>query len=209
MNFIKEQYFQVGKFLRSKILWIFIILSFVFLGVSVLLYFVLLEHQEMVVALFKQFTEAILSKDILGADGRISSGSLFFNNLQATTISILLGFMPFLFLPVWVILVNAGSLSVVFAMIKMTGAASIGKMIIFGILPHGIFELTALFLGISLGFYICKTLCIIVCKSNSGIRLKDELINVLRTYLLIIVPLLIIAALIESYLTPLLINLAI
>lgn len=77
MNFIKEQYFQVGKFLRSKILWIFIILSFVFLGVSVLLYFVLLEHQEMVVALFKQFTEAILSKDILGADGRISSGGLF------------------------------------------------------------------------------------------------------------------------------------
>lgn len=209
MNFIKEQYFQVGKFLRKKILWIFIILSFVFLGVSVLLYFVLLEHQEMVVALFKQFTEAILSKDILGADGRISSGSLFFNNLQATTISILLGFMPFLFLPVWVILVNAGSLSVVFAMIKMTGAASIGKMIIFGILPHGIFELTALFLGISLGVYICKTLCIIVCKSNSGIRIKDELINVLRTYLLIIVPLLIIAALIESYLTPLLINFAI
>ncbi len=156
MKFIKEQYLQIGKFLKSKILWIFIILSLVFVGVSVLLYFVLLGHQETVVALFKGFTEAILSKDILSADGSIASGSLFFNNLQATTISILLGFMPFLFLPVWVILINAGSLSVVFAMVKMTGAASVGKMIVFGILPHGIFELTALFLGISLGFYIVK-----------------------------------------------------
>lgn len=209
MNFIKEQYLQIGEFLKSKILWIFITLSLVFVGVSVLLYFVLLGHQEAVGALFKAFTEAILSKDILSADGSIASGSLFFNNLQATTMSILLGFMPFLFLPVWVILINAGSLSVVFAMVKMTGVVSVGKMIVFGILPHGIFELTALFLGISLGFYICKTLCIIVCKSNSGIRLKEELINVLRTYLLIIVPLLIIAALIESYLTPLLINFAI
>ena len=102
MKFIKEQYLQIGKFLKSKILWIFIILSLVFVGVSVLLYFVLLGHRETVVALFKGFTEAILSKDILSADGSIASGSLFFNNLQATTISILLGFMPFLFLPVWV-----------------------------------------------------------------------------------------------------------
>ena len=158
MNFVKEQYLQIGKFLKSKILWIFITLALVFVGFSVLLYFVLLGHQEAVEALFKAFTEAILSKDILNADGSIASGSLFFNNLQATTISILLGFMPFLFLPVWVVLINAASLSVVFAMVKMTGAASVGKMIVFGILPHGIFELTALFLGISLGFYICKTL---------------------------------------------------
>lgn len=208
MNFVKEQYLQAGKFLRTRILWIFIVLTLVFVGVSILLYFVMLGHREMVETLFKGFMEAILSKDIVGPDGSIASGGLFFNNLQATTIAILLGFMPFLFLPVWVMLVNAGSLSVVFAMIKITGAASVGKMIIFGILPHGVFELTALFLGISLGFYICKTLCIIVCKSNSGIHFKEELINVLRTYLLIIVPLLIIAALIESYLTPLLINFA-
>ncbi|WP_195270676.1 stage II sporulation protein M [Eubacterium sp. 1001713B170207_170306_E7] len=209
MNFIKEQYFQVGKFLKTRILWIFMILSLAFISVSVFLYFVLLGHQEVVTALFKSFTEAILSKDILGSDGSIASGSLFFNNLQATTIGILLGFMPFLFLPVWVILVNAGALSIVFAMVKITGVASVWKMIVFGILPHGIFELTALFLGISLGFYICKTLCIIVCKSDSGIHFKEELLNVLRTYLLLIIPLLIVAALIESYLTPLLINFAI
>ena len=66
---------------------------------------------------------------------------------------------------------------------------------IFGLLPHGVLELGALFLAAGASFYFRR------------LR-KTGLFNwagVMRTYLVIVLPLLVVAALIETFITPLLI----
>ena len=73
-------------------------------------------------------------------------------------------------------------------------AAGNGYLILLRLLPHGIFEIPALILslglGLKLGFFIFT--------KNKKKYLKDNLINSLRVFVYIILPLLIIAAIIEA-----------
>jgi stage II sporulation protein M len=73
-----------------------------------------------------------------------------------------------------------------------------------GILPHGVFEIPALLLSCALGIEIGMT----VCQKALGrdVSLKDTMIACLKTYLKIVVPLLLVAALVEAYVTPLVVH---
>jgi len=132
-------------------------------------------------------------------NGEISLLNLFINNLQASVLGVLVGLIPFLFLPMLGIFSNAAVMGLVFA--QFTSSAPLWKVVVLGILPHGIFELTAVFLCYSMGISICWNLSKKIVGHRKRENLKDLLQNCLRTTVLIVVPLLIIAALVETYIT--------
>ena len=66
-------------------------------------------------------------------------------------------------------------------------------MIVVGIMPHGIFEFTAVFLGSAYGLKLLLTRESMLNKYNTLI--KNKIIRIL-------IPLLLVAACIEAYITP-------
>lgn len=113
---------------------------------------------------------------------------IFFNNLLSSFSGIALG----IFLgtmPVFSAIVNGYILGyVASASVKTAGAG-----ILWRLFPHGIFELPAVFisfgLGLRLGIFIFQ---------KKKMSFKYHIINSLKVFLLIVVPLLVIAAIIEG-----------
>ena len=76
-----------------------------------------------------------------------------------------------------------------------------------GILPHGVFELTALILACTLGLLICRTGTDRLRRKKEAVPLWPRLQDCLRVFLFAVVPLLALAALVEAYVTPVLLAL--
>jgi len=126
------------------------------------------------------------------------AAAIFFNNSVKTLLVILLG--PLLGLaPVLFLLVNGAILGAVIPVaVESRGLWTA----IMTILPHGILELPAIFLGtsigISLGLHPLARL-----RGKTELTLFSELGHALRIYLSVIIPLLLIAAAVEVFVTPL------
>ena len=75
-----------------------------------------------------------------------------------------------------------------------------------GIVPHGVFELPALILALSSGIYLCRKVTDYVRHNKKGVMgplMKD----LLRLFVMHIIPLLVAAAVMEAYVTPQLLKL--
>ena len=75
-----------------------------------------------------------------------------------------------------------------------------------GIVPHGIFELPALILALGSGIYLCRKVTDYVRHNEKGVMgplMKD----LLRLFVMHIIPLLVAAAMMEAYVTPQLLKL--
>ena len=200
---IKEQYKKTFHFIGKDMRWIVLGTVVIFIALIVLTDLFFMKHTDMMTQLLQEFQETL--KDI-APDGTISAPLLFLNNLKACLIAMATRLIPFLFIPVLVLGVNAAVMGAVASMYRMAGM-SVVSMYLFGILPHGIFELPAILLSISMGLYLCYCLVKRICEGryNRGI-VKEALGNMLRTLLTLIIPLLAIAAVIETYVTPILMN---
>lgn len=97
-------------------------------------------------------------ESMMSEDGTISTVSLFFNNLFACAMCIGMGVIPFLFLTIWAIVSNAMIIGAVLGLGSSMGTMSWFNAVVFGMLPHGIFELPAVFFSMAMGIYLCQTL---------------------------------------------------
>ena len=135
--------------------------------------------------------------------------TLFFNNITASLLSMLYGLIPFLPLSALALGTNALMLGA-FAAIYQQQGIGLGVYVL-GVLPHGIFELSALILSCALGLLICRTGTErILKKSDTPFfhqRIRRRVLDCIRVFLTFSVPLLLVAALIETYVTPALLNL--
>jgi stage II sporulation protein M len=129
------------------------------------------------------------------------AGAIFFNNavktLLAIVLGIILGIVPAIFL-----LANGIALGVAWSL----SAATRGPWIsLLSLLPHGILELPAVFLGtsigLSIGYHGVRRLA-----GNFEIHSGAEMVQGLRYFFTVIIPLLIAAALVEAFITPTLIS---
>ena len=125
--------------------------------------------------------------------------ALFGNNVRASAVSILYGFIPFLYLTALALGTNALILGVFAAYYVNNGVSLL--VYLAGILPHGIFELTALMLAFAGGFLLCRQITQYV-RSNTKGMMKPLMLNLLRVFILHILPLLAVAAVAEVYVTP-------
>ncbi|MDO5712986.1 MAG: stage II sporulation protein M [Tissierellia bacterium] len=154
----------------------------------------------------KSFIQSFMeSKEFLFKDnGQISPLALFKNNVLASLFMFLGGLIPFLFLPFIFLLVNGHIIGLALKYSAIKGASPF-KVFVFGILPHGVFELTAIFLSVTMGIYLCFHLSKKILKKEY-LPIKTLFKKYLMIFLTKVVPLLVLAAFAEVYLTPMLLQ---
>ena len=142
------------------------------------------------------FSQQMADAGVVSESGSISVPALLWNNLRAMVLSTLYGFIPFLYLPALSMGVNA-------ILLGMVASSVNGQWLLLaaGILPHGIFELPALCLSLAAGLCLCQNINRYIRKNEKGI-MKPLLLNILRVTGLVVIPLLVVAAIMESYVTP-------
>lgn len=193
---MKKQLRALGDFWREEYgRWVGMT-AVAFLVLVVLSYIAGRLFPEIPAAILTYFNEVVADSGIVRDDGSFSALALFGNNLRAMVLSTLYGFIPFLYLPALSMGVNA-------ILLGMVASSVNGQWLLLaaGILPHGIFELPALCLSLAAGQCLCQNINRYIRKNEKGI-MKPLLLNILRVTGLVVIPLLVVAAIIESYVTP-------
>lgn len=155
--------------------------------------------KDMSANIMEWFSQQIAQIDVKDDAGNFSAVALFFNNTRATTLSILYGFIPYAYLPALSLGTNSVMIGLFAAVFANAGESLFYYMM--GLLPHGIFEIPAMILSIACGIYLCETITENRRHKKSGI-VREAIANILPVYFTIILPLLVLAAIVEAYLTP-------
>lgn len=193
---MKKQLRALGDFWREEYgRWVGMT-AVAFLVLVVLSYIAGRLFPEIPATILTYFNEIVADSGIVRDDGSFSALALFGNNLRAMVLSTLYGFIPFLYLPALSMGVNA-------ILLGMVAASVNGQWLLLaaGILPHGIFELPALCLSLAAGLCLCQNINRYIRKNEKGI-MTPLLLNILRVTGLVVIPLLVVAAIMESYVTP-------
>jgi uncharacterized membrane protein SpoIIM required for sporulation/ABC-type transport system involved in multi-copper enzyme maturation permease subunit len=132
---------------------------------------------------------------------------LFFHNARTTVILLLLGLVSFGTLGLTLFI---GNIALVGGVLGAAHLVGYSPWLAFaaGILPHGIFELTAVFLATAAMLKVGAQLVTPQPDRSLGEIVLVSLADWLRVFVGIVLPFLAIAALIEIYLTPVLIRMA-
>lgn len=183
-NFFKENYSRSWAYIKEskKFIWAVVILFFI----SVMIGF--LYQPPIIINSILDYIKNVLTKTI-GMSSWEMISFIFLNNIQSSFMGILFGFALGAF-PFIVTLVNG----YVVGYVCSSAVASSGVASLLSLLPHGIFELPAIFISFGMGI-----------KFGTFIFYKEKLkyfnkffINSLRVFIFVILPLLIIAAIIEG-----------
>jgi uncharacterized membrane protein SpoIIM required for sporulation len=143
--------------------------------------------------------------DTLGE--RLPAPVLFLHNARTTVVFLLLGLVSFGTLGLALFI---GNIALVGAVLGAAHLVDYSPLLAFtaGILPHGIFELTAVFLATAAMLKTGAQLVTPQADKSLGEMVLVSLADWFRIFVGLVLPLLAIAALIEIYVTPLLIKLA-
>ncbi len=184
-NFLKNYFLSWEHVKESKNYILFIILIFLLGAVLALFY-----QPQSIVEAIKKILEELL-KETADLNARQMVIFILKNNLGVSFISMLLGVFFGIF-PVFTALANG----YVLGFVAEKSVEIEGISILWLLFPHGIFELPAVFLSLAFGarlgmFFLAK---------NKKKEFLKRLVESLRVFLFIILPLLIIAAVIEGVL---------
>ncbi|MFC1682506.1 stage II sporulation protein M [Nanoarchaeota archaeon] len=184
---IKKQYKKAFTFIKKSKNFIYTIIA-IFCAFTLIGFFIPIPDQlsNQILELLRQILEQ--TKDMTSKQ---LTSFIFFNNLKSSIFGMILGIFFGIF-PIFASLVNGYLLGFVASLsVKSEGVLSLWR-----ILPHGIFELPAVFISLGLGLKIGS----FIFQKQKIKSLKHFLTNSLRVFLLIVIPLLIIAAIIEGIL---------
>jgi len=146
-----------------------------------------------------------LAENVTDGENTISVWALLSNNLTACGFSILYGLLPFAYLPALALGLNAVILGGLGGWYVANGYPL--WVYLAGLLPHGIFELPALILSFSGGLYLCGQITRRIRKRPTERTLFQSISCVSRVYVAAVAPLLLAAAFLEAYVTPLFLSL--
>lgn len=148
------------------------------------------------------FQSRIFSSDgLFAADGSIPLVILFLLNLRGVFVIGLFGLFSFGVLGVILLFVTPGFTGAVLAALELNGH-DLFPMILAGILPHGIFEIPALVISCAAVLQIGLTLVTPQTHHTLGEVFLEGLADWFKIMVGVVVPLLAIAAIIETYITP-------
>ncbi|MGZ9221273.1 MAG: stage II sporulation protein M [Anaerolineales bacterium] len=150
-------------------------------------------------------TENLTNLDSLGE--RLPAPVLFLHNARTTIVLLLLGLVSFGTLGLTLFLGNIALIGGVLGAANLVGYSPLLAFVV-GVLPHGIFELSAVFLATAAMLRVGAQLVTPQPDKSLGEMLLISLADWFRIFIGIALPFLAIAALIEIYVTPVLIKLA-
>lgn len=114
---------------------------------------------------------------------------IFFNNLQSSFLGMILGFVLGIF-PIFVAVANG----LLLGFVASISVSQDGIFVLWRLLPHGIFELLAVFISLGLGLKLGT----FIFQKNKSESFRNYFWNSLRVFFFIVLPLLILAAIIEG-----------
>ena len=204
MSWLNEQFVLLAKFLsggfRRTAGFCALGMAAAILGAGIGLAF-----PQQAAQILNSFMEQVEQSGVIDEAGQMSVFSLLMNNWRAMLLSAAYGIIPFLFLPLISLLSNGVLLGVLGGLLHASGQSMLFYAA--GILPHGIFELTALVLSIACGVTLCRNMCRLVTSSPKRIPMVEVLGDLLRVLVLLVAPLTVAAAFVECYVTPVIMSL--
>lgn len=201
-NYLFNQWDQASNFFYRELRILFFLMLGIFSVMVLISSIYFFYHPDWTRELYQELMIAFERKIPLGYEGMMLFSGIFFNNIWAGGMSILLGFIPFLFMPFWTLTSNALIIGIVGGVYGLSGYGIIAFLV--GIIPHGLLEIPAFILGVSLGIDLCFKLIKLIFKRIKKEELNKTIRNALRIYFLWMVPLFLLAAIIETYMTPVL-----
>ena len=132
---------------------------------------------------------------------------LFFYNARTTVVFLLMGLISFGTLGLTLFMANFALVGGVLGAANLVGFSPLLTFAV-GVLPHGVFELTAVILATAAMLRVGAMLVSPDTDKSLGETLLISLADWLRVFIGLVVPLLAVAAVIEIYLTPVLIKMA-
>lgn len=132
----------------------------------------------------------------------LSAPFLFLNNTRALVLIFLAGMVSFSVLGVLIYIVNIALIGGVFALFELLGLSP-WTLFLAGVVPHGVFELPALMIGSAAVLYIGVTLVTPQTGKSMGEVVISLFADWMKIFAGLVVPLLAAAAVIEAYVTPL------
>ena len=153
-------------------------------------------------SLLSMVLSSMESMGIVNEDGSLSALALFSNNLRATVFIMVYGLVPFIQLPALALGVNTMALGVLASWYIAQGYSIVAFLA--AVLPHGLAEFPALILAFGVGLYVCGQVTRrLFRRDESALHIWDCLVLISRMLLLVLIPLLAVAAILEAYVTPL------
>jgi len=138
---------------------------------------------------------------LAGLGENFSASYIFGHNVRAVLLILLAGLVSFSVLGVFVYLINLGFVGVVLAAFGFMGYSPL-NLAIAGVLPHGIFEIPALIITSAAVLRIGAVLVTPQSGRSLGVVVLEVLADWLKVTIGVVLPMLAIAAIIEAYLTP-------
>ncbi len=205
MSALREQYSLLGKFLRSGFGKTVSLCAKGMLAAVAFGVFAAFFYPGVIETALDSFAAMVEEAGVINEDGSMSVFALLFNNWWAMLISAAYGFIPFIFLPILSLISNGMILGVFGAFYVQNGLGILAYLA--GILPHGIFELPALVLSIACGVTLCSNMNRMITGNANRVPMVELLSDLLRVILLLVAPMVVAAAFIECYITPLIMGL--
>ena len=166
--------------------------------------------------LFPDFTEDYMQRiyTLLGTladeNGAVSFETILINNVSVCFTSALYGFIPFVYFTAYPLGSNAALLGLMAAYYQQIDIPL--SQYVMGILPHGITEIPAMILTFALGLQLCRDF---TQNLKTHKKLPDNqsskklILNLFRIYFTLILPLIVISAVLEVYVTPMVMTLSV
>jgi stage II sporulation protein M len=140
---------------------------------------------------------------LAGIGQRFSAPFIFAHNIRAIILILLAGLVSFSVLGVLVYIVNLSTVGALLGVFQLLGYSPV-TLAVYGLLPHGIFEVPALILASAAMLRIGVGLVTPQVGRSMGEVVLELLADWAKIVVGLAVPMLLIAALIETYVTPVL-----
>lgn len=199
MQVLKKIYGDSLDFYRRDFGGVVFTAGWTFAGIVVLSFLASLLFPAQADGIVEQFAQMLQQSGVSDEGGNIQFFPLLLNNFVAMITSVAYGLIPFIRLPALTLGVNGASLGL-FAGYYVHQNISLWKYLA-GVLPHGIFEIPALILSAALGLYLCKAVTSALREKKKG-AVSAAVSRCGQILVYWILPLLILAAVVETYLTP-------
>lgn len=201
MQILKKIYGDSLIFYRKDFGGMVFTAGWAFAGIVVLSFLASMLFPTQADGIVEQFAQMLQQSGVSDEGGNIQFFPLLLNNFVAMITSVAYGLIPFIRLPALTLGVNGASLGL-FAGYYVHQDISLLKYLA-GILPHGIFEIPALILSAALGLHLCKAVTAALREKKKG-AVSTAVTQCGQILVYWILPLVVLAAVIETYVTPVL-----
>jgi len=219
---IRNAYKNEWALFKSRYWKIYVVTALVLILGAVAAYYYFAAHPAKSGQALSALKKIVLAKMPHKASGPGLALAIFWNNLRASTIALAAGLIPFLCLSAFLPIVNGGALGLLVFALKSKGL-SVPLVVLVDLVPHGVFEVAAWLYASCLGVYLSLN---IVGRVLAPQRADQESVSpgkflethgddssledislfaqVLTSFWRVVLPLLLAAAVIEAFVTPLL-----